>query len=116
MSNMEKVPSVQSYTTPTRGEAQWGTDLSEEAITMLNQKLELEQQSNKIDELDLTLYVLRGAGYLSFEHIQKAGPNPDFSCKPPEEIVKDISTTYSGVLVQRSMSNKLREQRQLSTL
>lgn len=89
MSNMDKVPSVKSYTVPANDEAQWGSDLSENAITMVNQKLELEQQSSRLDELDLTLYVLRGTGNLSFEHIKHAGPNPEFSCRTPEEIVTD---------------------------
>lgn len=86
---MDKIPSVKSYTSSTNGEGQWGTDLSENAITMVNQKLELEQQNNKIDELDLTMYVLRGTGNLSFKHIKQAGPIPEFSCKPPEEVVTD---------------------------
>ena len=89
MNNNEKVPSVKSYSAPVHGEAQWGSDISEDAITMVNQKLELEVQDSRIDELDLTLYLLKGAGLLSFEHVRKAGPDPEFTCRAPEEIVED---------------------------
>lgn len=36
MSNLEKVPSVISYAQPRNGEKQWGTDISEGAVTMVN--------------------------------------------------------------------------------
>lgn len=89
MSNLEKVPSIISYSMPRQGEAQWGTDISEGAITMVNQKLELELQDSKLDELDLTLYVLKGTDYLSFEHVREAGPLPEFTYNTPEEVVTD---------------------------
>ncbi|KAF2168394.1 hypothetical protein M409DRAFT_53083 [Zasmidium cellare ATCC 36951] len=89
MSNLEKVPSVISYSQPRNGEKQWGTDISEGAVTMVNQKLELELQDSRLDELDLTLYVLKGTNYLAFEHIRDAGAHPDFTYNTPEEVVTD---------------------------
>ena len=92
MSNKEKVPSVYSYTKPQRGEAQWGSDIGEDAVTMVNQKLELEVQENRIDELNLTLYVLRGTKFLSFDNIREVGSEPAFSPKTPYEIITDYLT------------------------
>lgn len=92
MSNLDKVPSVKSYSVAEDGEPQWGSHVSKNAVTMVNQKLELELQSSKLDELDLTLYVLNGAGNLSFNHIRQVGPNPEFTTKSPEEIVQDYLT------------------------
>lgn len=89
MSNLEKVPSVISYSHSKQGQAQWGTDISKGAVTMVNQKLELELQDSKLDELDLTLYVLKGTDYLSFENVREAGPFPEFTFKTPEEVVTD---------------------------
>ncbi|KAF7190557.1 hypothetical protein HII31_07716 [Pseudocercospora fuligena] len=108
MSNMDKVPSVKSYSRASNGEAQWGSDISENAITMVNQKLELEIQDSKLDELDLTLYVLKGAGYLSFDHLREAGSNPDFSCKAPEEVVADYLEHIFGCARQAINVDQLR--------
>jgi hypothetical protein len=92
MSNQEKVRSLYSYTEPPNGEAQWGTDISPNATTMVNTKLELELQDSLFDELDLTLNVLRGTGNLEFERLKVAGPNPDYTSKSPTEIVTDYLT------------------------
>ncbi|KAK4504279.1 hypothetical protein PRZ48_005195 [Zasmidium cellare] len=100
MSNLEKVPSVISYTRPRHGEAQWGTDISEGAVTMVNQKLELELQDSRLDELDLTLYVLKGADYLSFDHVREAGPDPEFTFNTPEEVVTDYLRRLFGCMRQ----------------
>lgn len=92
MSNQQKVRTMISYTKPLNGEAQWGTDVSDDATTMVNTKLELEPQDSRFDELDLTLALLKGTGNLSFENVRKAGPNPAYSCKTPTEIVTDYLT------------------------
>ncbi|CAK1364417.1 unnamed protein product [Cercospora beticola] len=87
MGNMDKVPSVISYSSP--GEPEWGSNISGDALTLINQKLELELQEERVDELGLTLRVLNGTRGLSFDHIRDAGPNPDFPCSTPEQIVTD---------------------------
>lgn len=87
MGNMDKVPSVISYSSP--GEPEWGSNISGDALTLINQKLELELQEKRVDELGLTLRVLNGTRGLSFDHIRDAGPNPDFPCSTPEQIVAD---------------------------
>ncbi len=95
MSNQQKVRSLISYTRALNGEAQWGTDISKNATTMVNTKLELELQDSLFDELDLTLNVLRGTGNLEYERLRKAGPDPDYTCKSPTEIVTDyLSKVY----------------------
>lgn len=60
MNNQQKVRSVISYAQPVQGEAQWGSDVSEKATTMVNTKLEIEPQDTRFEELDLTLHVLKG--------------------------------------------------------
>lgn len=92
MSNQQKVRSVISYAQSVDGEAQWGSDISPDAITMINTKLELEPQDTRFEELDLTLQVLRGMGNLSFEHIRGAGSQPEYTCRMPDEIVRDYLT------------------------
>ncbi|KAK4552632.1 hypothetical protein LTR86_010276 [Recurvomyces mirabilis] len=89
MSNKDKVPSVISYSPPEHEELQWGSDISRDAITMVNQKLELELQDTVMDELDMTLYVLRGTKFLSFDNIREAGPKPAFSPKTTDEVITD---------------------------
>jgi hypothetical protein len=92
MSNLQKVRSLISYTITSNGEAQWGTDISKNAITNVNTKLELELQPSLFDELDLTLNVLKGFGNLTFKHLRKAGADPSYTCKSPTEIVTDYLT------------------------
>ncbi|PPJ50337.1 hypothetical protein CBER1_05919 [Cercospora berteroae] len=52
MGNMDKVPSVISYSFP--GEPEWGSNISGDALTLINQKLELELPEKRVDELGLT--------------------------------------------------------------
>jgi hypothetical protein len=92
MSNLQKVRSLISYTITSNGEAQWGTDISKNAITNVNTKLELELQPSLFDELDLTLNVLKGFGNLTFKHLRKAGADPSHTYKSPTEIVTDYLT------------------------
>jgi hypothetical protein len=88
-----------SYTETAGDEAQWGTDISENAVTMVNTKLELEIQDSLFDELDLTLNVLRGTGELEFERLKQAGPNPDVSLLG---IPHALDTSYSDVNLKHS--------------
>ena len=89
MSNAEKVPSVYSYTKAASGEEQWGNSLSEDAVTMVHTKLELDAQQSKLDELDIILHNLDGMHDLRFDHVVKTGGNPDFTAKKPEIVVLD---------------------------
>ena len=92
MNNLRKVPSVISYTKASSGEAQWGTDISKDAVTMVNTKLELELQASLFDELDLTLNVLKGTGSLAFEHLRQVSSDPAYTCKSPTDIVTNYLT------------------------
>lgn len=92
MNSREKIPSVLSYSDPPNGERQFGADISEEAVTMMNFKLELEIQDKRLDELELTLQVLEGTDNLAFKHIKKSGGYPEYSYKAPGDIVTDYLT------------------------
>jgi len=90
MGNSPKIPSVISYSAPTKaGEQQWGKSLSPNAVTMINTKLELDVLPNKSDELELILQCLDGVENLSFNHIKKAKGFPQYTAKDPEQIVTD---------------------------
>ncbi|CAI6331925.1 unnamed protein product [Periconia digitata] len=92
MDNLEKVPSVISYSAPTIAmEQQWGSSLSPNATAMVHTKLELDPSSLS-DEMDLVLQSLDGMKNLNFRHIKGAiGFNgvPAYTYKSPEEIVTD---------------------------
>ena len=92
MNNHRKVRSLISYSPPVNMEVQWGSDISENAVTVVNTKLELEPRDSLLDELDLTLHVLRGTKYLAFDKLPKDGLDPEFPCKSPTEIVTDYLT------------------------
>ncbi|KAK5116990.1 hypothetical protein LTR62_006711 [Meristemomyces frigidus] len=106
MSNQQKVPSVISYTKLSHGKDQWGSDIHGDAVTMVNQKLELDVQGSRIDELDLTLYVLRGTKSLGFRNIRRVAPDPPaFSFHTPEAIIqsylsKVFESTKAAIKVQ----------------
>ena len=89
MSNQLKVPSVYSYSKPKNREAQWGSDISDDAITMVNMKLELQPQDLRLAELESALNVLRGTGDLSFDNLRKVGSNPAYPTKTPAQIIAD---------------------------
>ena len=95
MDNHDKVPSVISYSRPSeKGEQQWGSSLSQDAVAMVHTKLELGMQ-NVLGELDMTLQVLDGMNNLDFD-IDFMGRGsqdlPPYSHKSPEEIVTDYLT------------------------
>jgi hypothetical protein len=90
MNNTEKVPSVISYSPCSdEEEQQFGFSLSPEAVAMVNTKLELDVQDNKVDELDLILQALDGMDNLSFEKVKNSNGYPAYTWKAPEEIVTD---------------------------
>lgn len=95
MNNRQKVPSVISYARTSEGEAQWGSDISKNAITMVNTKLELQPQETRFEELDLTFHALKNMGFLSFDHVQKSGPDPAYTSKEPRDIITDYLTRIS---------------------
>jgi hypothetical protein len=89
MGNKPKIPSVYSYSPAPNGEEQWGESLSPDAVTMINTKLELDVQDNKIGELELIFQVLEGMGNLHFDHVKAAKGYPEYTWKTPEEIATD---------------------------
>lgn len=94
MTNHDKIPSVISYSPATPDKdgkipQQWGTSLSPEAVTMVNTKLELDNQDSKLDELDLIIQVLDGMKNLSFDHVIASKGYPEYTWKVPQDIVSD---------------------------
>ena len=89
MNNLMKVRSLISYTKPDKGEAQWGSDISDRAISIVNTKLELEPRDTLLDELDMTLHVLKGTHFLAFDKLPQDGEDPEYPSKSPTEIVTD---------------------------
>lgn len=100
MDNLDKVPSVISYSPSTHmEEQQWGASLSPDAIAMINTKLELDLQDNKSDELDLILQALDGMDDLNFEHVKISKGYPAYTWKGPGDIVADYLTkVFQAVL------------------
>jgi hypothetical protein len=99
MSNADKVPSVYSYTKAPSGEEQWGNDFSDNAVTMVHTKLQLDAQQSKLDELDIILDNLDGMHDLSINHVVKTDGNPDFTARKPEIIVLDyMSKIFDRVM------------------
>lgn len=92
MNSREKIPSVLSYSPAPNGERQFGADISDDAVTMMNFKLELEVQDKRLDELELTLQVLEGTNNLSFKHVKRSRGDPEYSYKVPSDIVTDYLT------------------------
>lgn len=79
-----------SYGIP--GQPQWGTDVSKDAVTMINTKLDLGPRESRLDELESTWHLLEGTKGLSFAHVQECGPEPAFTHKSPTQIVTDYLT------------------------
>jgi molecular chaperone DnaK (HSP70) len=87
MDNHDKVPSVISFSAPSRaGEQQWGSDLSADAIAMVHTKLELDLQEVQ-GELDLMLHALQGMKDLHFDELKKVGALPAYTDQTAEQIV-----------------------------
>lgn len=92
MGNHEKIPSIYSYSPAPNREEQWGLDISEDAVTMVNTKMELHVQDDKIDELELVLQVLNGTCNLDFDNIKSQRGTPKYPVKSPDEVVTDFLT------------------------
>jgi len=112
MDNEEKVPSVQSYSKRSKElqEANWGSDLAPGAVAMKHMKLRLDAQSVS-DEIDFLLQLLDGTRDLNFENIKDAKGMPDYTDKPPEDIVTDYLTNVFRHLLQtvEQWSTEVRE-------
>jgi len=100
MTNHFKIPSVFSYSPSEDGRLQWGANINPSAVTMVNTKLELDVQDNKIEELELLLQVLDGTRNLKFEYVKNSKGDPDYTCRDPEVIVTDYLTEVFKVLQQ----------------
>ena len=82
MGNSVKIPSVISYTPCSDPEVeQFGFDLSDNATTMINTKLELDPQDTRTEELDLILHALDGMKDLRFDNIKASRGFPNFTWK-----------------------------------
>ncbi|KAL2073566.1 hypothetical protein VTL71DRAFT_10892 [Oculimacula yallundae] len=90
MGNQEKIPSIFSYSPAPNGEEQWGLDIAEDAVTMVNTKMELDVQDDKIDELELVLQVLNGTCNLDFENVKAQRGYPKYPVKSPDQVVTDF--------------------------
>ncbi|PVH78397.1 hypothetical protein DL98DRAFT_590324 [Cadophora sp. DSE1049] len=90
MGNHEKIPSIYSYSPAPNGEEQWGVDVTEDAVTMVNTMMELHVQDDKIDELELVLQVLNGTCNMDFENIKAQRGYPKYPVKSPNEVVTDF--------------------------
>jgi hypothetical protein len=92
MANHDKVPSVISYSAPSlKGEQQWGSSLSEDAVAMVHTKLELEL-NDITKELDSTIQALNGMQNLRFQDLKSStseGRFLGYTHKGPEEIISD---------------------------
>lgn len=88
MSNQSQVPSVISYSPACDEAVQWGSDFTDDAVTISRTKLELQPQPI-LEELDMLLQVLKGTGFMTFKTVRDAGDDPAYTAKAPEEIVVD---------------------------
>lgn len=101
MDNADKVPSIKSYSKRSKEgqEANWGSDLAPGAVAMKHMKLRLDAQSVS-DEIEFLLQLLDGTRNLNFENIKDAKGMPDYTEKPPEEIVTDYLTNVFQHVLQ----------------
>lgn len=89
MSNHPKVPSVISYSLSPNGEKQWGMDVADDSVTMVNTKMQLDIQDTRLDELETTLQILQGTGFLDFNHVKNIGTIAGYTWKSPVEVATD---------------------------
>jgi hypothetical protein len=112
MGNHKKIPSVISFSPSTEaGEQQWGYDLSEDAISMVHTKLELDLQ-DVASELDLMLHALDGMKNFSFDYIKKVGVLPAYTDKTAEQVVTEylsrVFVHLSAVILDFSEAVRVR--------
>jgi hypothetical protein len=98
MKNDHKIPSVISYSISPKGEKQWGSDVSEDAICMVHQKLELGIGTTS-NELDFLLKTMEGVDGLNFNHLKSVAPIPEYPTHLPEQIVTDYIENAFGAVI-----------------
>jgi hypothetical protein len=101
MNNDEKIPSVVSFSpnSSAKNERQFGFDLSEDAVVMVNTKLELDVQPTKMDELESLLHGLKGMDNLNFRQVEQCDGEPLYSPKDPESIATVYLTKVFNAFV-----------------
>jgi hypothetical protein len=112
MGNHKKIPSVISFSPPTEAmEQQWGSDLSEDAVTMIHTKLELDIQ-DVAGELDLLIQAMEGMKDLSFQNLRGVGVLPAYTDKSAEQVVTEYLSKVFEYLseVILNFSKELRDQ------
>jgi molecular chaperone DnaK (HSP70) len=88
MANARKIPTVVSYSPPSsKKERQFGSHLSDDAVVMVNTKLELDVQSTRLAELESLLHALQGMSNLNFRNVQHCNGRPSYTGKTPETII-----------------------------
>ncbi|KIW07011.1 uncharacterized protein PV09_01906 [Verruconis gallopava] len=100
MGNMDKVPSVISYSNKSKdgNEANWGKDLAPGAVAMKHMKLRLQAHSVS-NELEFLLQFLDGTRNLDFAHIKDSKGMPEYTAKAPEDITSDyLAKVFEHVL------------------
>jgi hypothetical protein len=88
MGNSHKIPSVISFSHSTDGEQQWGSSISENAVSMIHTKLELEVTSVS-GELEFLRKALEGMRNLQYEHIKASTSRPGYPDKTADQIVTE---------------------------
>lgn len=89
MSNQLKIPSVISYSLAMNGEKQWGMDIAEGSVTMMNTKIQFDLQKQRLEELEMTLQVAQGFGFLDINHVKNAAHISGYTWRSPVEVATD---------------------------
>jgi len=97
-----KVPSQVAYSSSHEHNAQWGYDISPQALRLVWTKLELDKQ-DRVDELNHLLGALNGMKDLNLEEIARSRGLPEYPAKEPVEIVSDYLSFVREHVVKLDM-------------
>jgi hypothetical protein len=91
MDNNRAIPSVISYSRPDNWSVQqFGSDLSSDAVPMINTRLQLDLGSTMIGGLEALICSLDGMKNLSYAYVKRSSGVPSFTWKSAEEILTDF--------------------------